>query len=332
MDDCTFSQVKIASFVIPIYRNEENLPQLVESLVAIKSKLGVQIEAVFVVDGSPDNSWNWLTTNEVLLNEFRCHFILLSRNFGALSAVRRGLRQAQDDAICVFAADGQEPVDLLIQMAEEVLNGHEVVVGIREDRTDPFVTKTLSLLFWKVFRLVGGREFPRRGVDVFAISRRVSATLLELMESSTSLVGLIYWAGFDRKEIPYVRKKRLVGKSSWTFRKRAKYALDSITSFSEAPLIVLIVLGLFGFVASTLFGLYVLLNQVVRSSSPPGYTPLLMGIAIVASTQLLSSGVLGMYLWRVSENVRRRPVTVDWKTVQSIPETESNPTTSKVFE
>ncbi len=317
MQSNSLSNEQLVSLVVPIYKSEENLPGLMDSLNVIRSKMTAHIEVIFVVDGSPDNSWDWLLANDDLKRKFDCHFILLSRNFGALSAVRRGIRQAQGDAVCVFAADGQEPAELVVELAEEVLKGHEVVVGVREDRLDPLLTRILSLLFWNLFRSLGGHQIPRRGVDIFAISRRVCSTLVDLMESSTSLVGLIYWSGFNRKEVPYVRLERQIGTSSWTFRKRAKYALDSVTAFSESPLILLILFGFIGFVASSIFGLFILVSKFFGSMSPPGYIPLLLGISIAVSMQLLSSGILGMYLWRVSENVRNRPVSIDWKVVST---------------
>lgn len=315
----------LVTIVIPVYKNEGNLPELVQSLSLIKARLASPIEVVFVVDGSPDNSWEWLTNNHDLRQLCLCRFILLSRNFGALAAVRRGIREASGDVICVIAADGQEPPDLVLEMTAPIVREEvEVVVGIRERRADSMSTRIFSCIFWMTFRLFGGRELPRRGVDVFAISARVARLLNEYKESSTSLIGLIYWSGFNRREIPYTRGKRKIGKSSWTFKKRAKYALDSITSFSEAPIAILIILGVFGFIVSSVFGTVVLVAQLLWSNSPPGYTPLILGLAFVSSTQLLGMGILGMYIWRISENVRSRPATIDWKLISTSPNPDSS--------
>lgn len=319
-----FEQNQLVTIVIPVYKNEENLPELVQSLSHIKEKLFSPMEVVFVVDGSPDNSWEWLTNNHDLRELCICRFILLSRNFGALAAVRRGIREASGDIICVIAADGQEPPDLVLEMTTPIAHEDvEVVVGVRERRADSMSTRFLSNFFWITFRLLGGGELPRRGVDVFAISARVARLLNDYKESSTSLIGLIYWSGFNRREVPYTRSERKLGKSSWTFKKRAKYALDSITSFSEAPIAMLVVLGVLGFVFSSIFGTAVLVAHVLWSNSPPGYTPLLLGLSVISSTQLLGMGILGMYIWRISENVRRRPSTIDWKLISTWPDRDS---------
>lgn len=320
----TFDENHLVSIVIPVYKNEDNLPELVQSLSLIKARLFSPIEVVFVIDGSPDKSWEWLTNNNDLRQLCLCRFILLSRNFGALAAVRRGIREASGDVICVIAADGQEPPALVLEMvAPIVYENVEVVVGIRERRADSVSTRFFSNVFWMTFRLLGGRELPRRGVDVFAISARVAKLLNDYKESSTSLIGLIYWSGFNRREVPYTRVKRSIGRSSWTFKKRAKYALDSITSFSEVPIAILVVLGVLGFVVSSVFGAVVLVAQLLWSNSPPGYTPLLLGLSFVSSTQLFGMGILGMYIWRISENVRGRPATIDWKLISTYPDQDS---------
>jgi glycosyltransferase involved in cell wall biosynthesis len=301
------------SIVVPVYKNEESIDQLLHRINEISAAVSGMVEAVFVVDGSPDKSLDTLRS-QLPMAGFDAKVLLLSRNFGAFSAIRAGLREARGDATVVMAADLQEPTSLITNMLGIVQRDEaDVAVGVRQSRKDGVVSRTLSAVFWKIFNRVSSLELPRGGVDIFALSRSARETLNTFEESSTSLIGLIYWMGFRRQEVPYHRVERRVGKSSWSLQKRINYAKDSITAFSEFPLTLFLWSGAIGAVVSLVFALIGAYQYMFTSDHQSQREITAIGLLFVASYLMAGLGMLGTYLWRVGDNVRNRPDSITWK-------------------
>ena len=302
------------SIVVPVYKNEGSIEHLLNRISEISGAVTGSVEAVFVVDGSPDKSLEALRS--MLPHDgFDAKVLLLSRNFGAFSAIRAGLREARGEATVVMAADLQEPTSLILDMLGIVQRDEaDVAVGVRQSRKDGVVSRTLSAVFWKVFNRVSSLELPRGGVDIFALSRSARETLNSFEESSTSLIGLIYWMGFRRQEVPYHRVERQVGKSSWSLQKRINYAKDSITAFSEFPLSVFLWSGVIGAVVSLVFAFIGAFQYIFTSDHQSQREITAIGLLFVASYLMAGLGIIGTYLWRLAENVRNRPDSITWKT------------------
>ena len=210
-----------------------------------------------------------------------------------------------------MAADLQEPESLIEDFFSALADGeHDVAVGVRASRDDPAGGAAASRLFWWAYRKLVQPEIPPGGVDVFACSRDVAGRLARLEESHTSLVGLLYWLGFRRVEVPYVRQARPVGKSAWTLRKRIRYLEDSIYSFTSLPIAAITVLGIVGVVASLSWGVVVIAFWAAGRIDVPGYTPLMLALLFVASSILIGLGIVGSYVWRTYENSKGRPTAV----------------------
>jgi glycosyltransferase involved in cell wall biosynthesis len=302
------------SIVVPVYKNEGSIEHLLNRISEISGAVTGSVEAVFVVDGSPDKSLEVLRSS-LPRDGFDSKVLLLSRNFGAFSAIRAGLREARGEATVVMAADLQEPTSLILDMLGIVQRDEaDVAVGVRQSRKDGVVSRTLSAVFWKVFNRVSSLELPRGGVDIFALSRSARETLNSFEESSTSLIGLIYWMGFRRQEVPYHRVERQVGKSSWSLQKRINYAKDSITAFSEFPLSVFLWSGVIGAVVSLVFALIGAFQYMFTSDHQSQREITAIGLLFVASYLMAGLGIIGTYLWRLAENVRNRPDSITWKT------------------
>ena len=302
------------SIVVPVYKNEGSIDQLLHRINEISAAVSGMVEAVFVVDGSPDKSLDTLRS-QLPMAGFDAKVLLLSRNFGAFSAIRAGLREARGDATVVMAADLQEPTSLITNMLGIVQRDEaDVAVGVRQSRKDGVVSRTLSAVFWKIFNRVSSLELPRGGVDIFALSRSARETLNTFEESSTSLIGLIYWMGFRRQEVPYHRVERRVGKSSWSLQKRINYAKDSVTAFSEFPLTVFLWSGAVGAIVSLVFALIGAFQYIFTSDHQSQREVTAIGLLFVASYLMAGLGVLGTYLWRIADNVRKRPDSITWKT------------------
>jgi glycosyltransferase involved in cell wall biosynthesis len=302
------------SIVVPVYKNEGSIEHLLNRISEISGAVTGSVEAVFVVDGSPDKSLEVLRSS-LPRDGFDAKVLLLSRNFGAFSAIRAGLREARGEATVVMAADLQEPTSLILDMLGIVQRDEaDVAVGVRQSRKDGVVSRTLSAVFWKVFNRVSSLELPRGGVDIFALSRSACETLNSFEESSTSLIGLIYWMGFRRQEVPYHRVERQVGKSSWSLQKRINYAKDSITAFSEFPLSVFLWSGVIGAVVSLVFAFIGAFQYIFTSDHQSQREITAIGLLFVASYLMAGLGIIGTYLWRLAENVRNRPDSITWKT------------------
>jgi len=295
------------SVVVPVYGNEATIPLLLERLAGLATRTAGPMEAVFVVDGSPDAS---LLLLRRLLPEsgLRAQLITLSRNYGSFPAIRAGLAAARGDYVAVMAADLQEPVSLVEDIFTQLATGeYDVAVGVRAGRNDPGMSSLASRAFWGFYRKYVQKDLPSGGVDMFGCSRQVVTELLRLDESHTSLVGLLYWLGFRRAEVPYVRQEREHGSSGWTLKKKLRYMNDSIFSFTDLPITILITAGMIGVIASAIAGIAVFVAWATGNVEVAGYTPLMLMLLLLCSSILLALGIVGSYVWRTYENSKRRP-------------------------
>jgi hypothetical protein len=300
----------LVSVVVPVYHNVDTLPELVRRLENTSRELAGRLEAVFVIDGSPDDSGALLRT---LLSDspLRSRLAWHSRNFGAFAAVRTGLGLACGSCIAVLSADLQEPIELLVEFNAALSSGcHDVALGVRRSRQDPALSQIGARWFWAVYCRWVQPQMPRGGVDVFACTPKVRDALLELEESNSSLVGLLIWLGFRRIEIPYHRQPREHGRSGWTLRKKVRYLLDSIFSFTDMPINLLLFVGVSGVLASTAGALFVFLAWLFVGTRVAGYTPIMLTLLVMGSLTLSGLGLVGSYVWRTYENSKHRPSAV----------------------
>ncbi|MCF5700372.1 glycosyltransferase family 2 protein [Pseudomonas syringae] len=301
------------SLVIPVYRNEESLPSLLKAVDNLNVELHGALEVVFVVDGSPDRSYEILRDSLPQQN-FASQLILLSKNFGSFMAIRTGLQHGKGTTFAVMAADLQEPPSLVLTM-NRVLNTEpvDVVVGVRESRQDPFLSKLASKTFWGLYKRYVIPEMPAGGVDMFGCNLEFRDNLLKLEERHSSLIAQIFWLGFRRQIVHYSRVAREHGKSAWTLRKKVNYLMDSVFSFTDLPIRLLIRVGAVGSALSALYGVSVVLAKLGGLIDVPGYAMTLFTITLLGSLNLLGLGVIGSYAWRTYENTKGRPLAIPMK-------------------
>lgn len=295
------------SLVIPVYRNEGSIPELLNELEGLDRRLGGQLEVVFVVDGSPDRSMD-LLADALPRAPFRSQLLALSRNFGSFQAIRAGLIAGTGNVFAVVAADLQEPPELVLRFFEELRSGGcDVVVGTRQSREDPFFSRLLSMAFWRFYRLLVQREVPRAGVDVFGCTREFRDNLVSMRESNSTLVGLLFWLGFRRREVPYARRPRMHGRGGWSFWRKIRYLLDSAFAFSDLPVRLLSICGVVGLVAAVIQTILVLWAKFSGRIEVPGYAATVIAVTFFGGLNSLGLGLLGEYLWRTFENTKQRP-------------------------
>ena len=298
------------SVVVPVYGNEATLPALIERLKIMAQGLDAPMEVVFVVDGSPDGSL--LVLRKLLpMSGMPSQLVNHSRNFGSFAAIRTGFAVARGDYVAAMAADMQEPAELVEQFFEYLSSReYDVAVGTRSGRDDPLTTTTLSKTFWSLYRRWVHPDIPPGGVDIFGCTRQVAARLVALDESHTSMVGLLYWLGFRRVSIPYRRAPRSEGKSGWSFKRKMRYFLDSVFSFTDVPITVLTSIGVIGGIGTLLAGVIVTVARLTGATQQSGYTPLMLVMLMSTFTILFGLGVVGSYVWRTYENSKGRPDSV----------------------
>lgn len=302
------------AIIIPVYGNEGSLPALIEQLgdviATLNERYGAPAKAVFVVDGSRDRS-------EAVLREllpscgYDAMLIVHARNFGSFAAIRTGLLESEADYYGMIAADLQEPPELLIRFYEALHKGDaEVVIGVREGRDDPEVSRAAAGLYWRLYRRFVLPEIPPGGVDLFGCSRKVRDELLKLKESNTSLVAQLFWLGFKRREAPYRRAKRVHGKSAWTLRKKLKYLFDSVYAFTDLPIRLITAAGALGMIAAAAYGLVVLAARLFGLISDPGFSAIIVSVLFFGGLNAFAIGIVGGYAWRTYENTKARPLAV----------------------
>lgn len=298
------------SVVIPVYKNEHSISRLLETLSRMNLELAGEMEAVFVVDGSPDGCFKMLRQSLPLQN-FPSQLLAHSRNFGSFPAIRSGLAAAQGEFFGVMAADLQEPPELLIEFFK-ALDAEEcdVAIGTRENRSDPFMSRIASSIFWGFYRRLVVRDMPKGGVDVFGCNDNFRKELLKLDESRSSLIALIFWLGFDRKLVSYVRQTRQEGKSAWTFRKKLDYMMDSIFAFTDYPIKLLVKIGAVGCIMSIVLGCAVLIAHLLGDIAVPGYAATMLVVLFFGMLNIFGIGLVGIYAWRGYENSKQRPLAI----------------------
>lgn len=298
------------SLVIPVYRNKDSIPRLLATLKEMNDVLSGQLEVVFVVDGSPDESYSMLNSAAFSLG-FPVQLLAHSRNFGSFAAIRTGLANARGSYFGVMAADMQEPPELIASFFDALSKDEcDVAIGTRTTRNDPLSQRLTSSVFWWIYRRFVVPDMPEGGVDVFGCNLTFRNQLLELEESRSSLIALIFWLGFRRKLVGYERQTRLEGESSWTFRKRMDYMMDSIFAFTDYPIRILVRGGLLGCLVSGFLGLAIFAAHFFGNIGVPGYAAIMLVMLFFSALNLLGLGLVGTYAWRGYENTKRRPPAV----------------------
>ncbi|AEI35785.1 glycosyltransferase family 2 protein [Francisella salina] len=298
------------SIIIPVYKNESNIPALLKALETMVNKISGRVEIVFVVDGSPDNSYSLLTKMLPQTSLF-ARLILLSRNFGSFAAIRAGLENATGVLFSVMAADLQEPPELVINSFESLEKDNvDVVVAARNSREDPIFSRLPSVMFWYLYRKMVVKDMPEGGVDMFSCNDIFRQQLLNLKESHSSLIAQIFWLGCRRKVIKYNRLERESGVSAWSFKKKVNYMMDSVFSFTDLPLKLLTRVGFLGMFIFATCGAFTFLSKLFGVINVEGYTTTFLTVGFFGAMNLFGLGIIGSYTWRIYENTKQRPLAI----------------------
>jgi polyisoprenyl-phosphate glycosyltransferase len=292
------------SLVVPVYRNASSITALVETVEHIAGQLDSDLETIFVVDGSPDDSRERLLS-ALRVTRLRSRVVDHSRNFGSFAAIRTGMRLAQGQHIAVMAADLQEPPELVIEFLRRLITEDvDVLAGERRSRDDH--GDMASKIYWRLYHRFVLRDIPPAGVDVFACTAAVRDVVCSLESIHTSLVAQLFWVGFRRQLVPYDRRPNPT-ESGWTLRRKLRYLSDSVFAFTDLPVRILWVVGVVGMTLGLLVGALVLAARVAGAITVPGYAATILILLFFASLNLIGLGIIGSYVWRAYETVKGRP-------------------------
>jgi len=293
------------SIVVPVYYSEDTLMDLyIDLKTKILGKLE-EYELVFVDDGSGDNSWKIM--NQIKELDENVHLVKLSRNFGEHAALLAGLSVCTGDCAVTKQADLQEDSELILEMYDSWKKGNKVVLAIRRTRDENAVKVFFANCYYGLIRQFVNKSMPKGGCDCYLIDRKVIEVLERLDEKNSSLTLQVMWSGFQTEMVYFDRRDREKGKSRWTLAKKIKLVMDSMLSFSYAPIKLMEAIGVIFDIFAVVLFIMVLVEYFTKNVPIMGWSSL-MCVVLLASGLILSMlGVLGEYLWRTLDATRNRP-------------------------
>ncbi|MBR6147749.1 MAG: glycosyltransferase family 2 protein [Lachnospiraceae bacterium] len=298
------------SIIIPVYYNEGALLPLYkdmkEKALDVILKQGDDYEIIMVDDGSEDNSWEEM--KQLFDMDDRITLYHLSRNFGEHPAILCGLEHCSGDCAINKAADLQEPSELILDMFSKWKEGYNVVIATRAGREEGRVQQFFANFYYGCARKFAFSNMPNGGFNIELIDRRAINVLLNMDETNTAIEGQILSLGFRTAWVPYIRKARNIGTSRWTLKKKIKCFMDMMFVNSSFPINFVGYTGGFISVLSVLMILYFLLKWVIIGEPVEGWTSLFIMILFSLGVLMISFSILGNYIWRGFEAIKRKPV------------------------
>ncbi len=291
--------------MVPAYNEVENLERLCEEVVEHASKTDCDWELILVDDGSTDGSDELM--RKLVAADNRIRFVQLSRNFGQQVAICAGLDVAEGDLIMLMDADLQDPADKIPDFIAKLDEGHDLVWGIRDARKDPLLSKLSSKIFWGTIRRLSGFAIPSNLAVMRIFNRRFLEEFKRFPERQKFIEGIFMWIGLRRTTLVVPHRPRYAGKTKYNLWSKLKLATNAITAFSDRPLTFAITLG----VLSSLGGLgalgYIVVRKVLFDAYLQGWVSQFGAVLLMGGIQLIFLGVIGKYISRLFNEVKRRP-------------------------
>ena len=299
------SRNELISVVVPVFNEEGVLKEFYARTIAALSSCHFLL--LFIDDGSSDSSWK--IVQELAGNDARVRGISLSRNFGHQAALTAGLEHAEGDAVVTIDCDLQDPPEVIPQMIEKWKEGYDVVLGKRFERKGESAFKKITArLFYHLFRRLTRMDMSVETGDFRLLSRNVVNVLNQIPERIRFLRALTTWAGYKQVIVSYSRDKRFAGETKYPLFKMVRLAVDGLTSFSSAPLQLASFLGFAVTTVAFLVGLYSLYIRIFTQTAVKGWTSTLIITIFLGGIQLVMIGIIGEYIARIYEEVKRRPI------------------------
>lgn len=301
------------SVIIPAYNEQENIEKTAETIYKILSDNGTECEIIFVDDGSKDNTWELIS--RISKENPSVRGLKFSRNFGKEGAIFAGLRACGGDCAVVIDCDLQHPPELIPEMLNLWEQGYEVVEAVKASRgKEGFVYKTFAKTFYRLMKNSADVNLDRAS-DYKLMDRKAIDALNDMPERLTFFRALSSWVGFKTTQLEFHVAPRNAGTTKWNFKKLAKFAVNSITSFTNLPLQLITAMGLIFFVIAVVFGINTLV-QYFQGVSAEGFPTVILLILISGAFIMMGLGIIGYYMAKIYEEIKFRPryiVSIDTK-------------------
>lgn len=298
----------VASIVIPIYNEETNLNELASRLLnTIQTNLdNWEVEILLVNDGSYDSSFSIM--KELAEKNSMFKLVNLSRNFGHQIAISAGMDLASGDVCIVMDGDLQDPPETIPELVQKWKEGFEIVYAVRNKRDGESWFKLFTAkAFYRILKRITSVEIPVDTGDFRLIDKKVLNVLKEMPEKHRFIRGMVAWSGFKSCPVFYHREKRFAGTTKFTLGKMVQFSLNGITSFSTYPLKLASTFGLFVSSIGFLYLIYVIYLALFTNNTVEGWASMMVVVLFLGGVQLLSLGVIGEYVGRINEEVKKRP-------------------------
>jgi glycosyltransferase involved in cell wall biosynthesis len=311
------------SVVIPVFNEEEVLPETYRRLTGVMEGLSEPYELIFVNDGSRDRSPEIL--DDLARKDPRVRVIHFSRNFGHQAAITAGMDYARGEAVIVIDADLQDPPEVIPEMVAKWREGYEVVYGKRAKREgETFFKRFTASFFYRLLRAVTDIDIPLDTGDFRLVDRKVVEVMRLLREKNRFIRGLVAWVGFRQTALEYVRHRRFAGTTKYPLRKMLKLAWDGITAFSNKPLKIAAYLGFALSFLSFVYLLVIVVAKLLGKSTVPGWASLAVINLFFSGIILIILGIMGEYIGRIYDEAKNRPLYVVDRT-RGVDETHEEP-------
>ncbi len=305
------------SIVVPCFNEEEVLEIFYNKITEISNQIDAEFEYIFVDDGSSDKTLQIL--KEYSKKDSRVRFISFSRNFGKEAAMYAGLKESTGDYVAIMDADLQDPPELLNEMYATLLEKEfDCVATKRKTRKgENFIISFFSKLFYKIINKLTKTEIVNGARDYRLMTRQMVDSILQVTEYNRFSKGIFSWVGFKTKWIAYDNVKRAAGKTKWNFGKLFIYALDGITAFSTAPLLISVLAGMFFCMISFLMIIFIIIRTCIYGDPVAGWPSMICIILFISGIQLFCLGIMGQYMSKEYMEIKNRPIYI-------VKETEKN--------
>lgn len=294
------------SIVVPVYGSDGTLVKLYERVAAAVAKIPASFELIFVDDRGPGNPWEIIS--RMAKSDPRVIGLKLSRNFGQHSAIMAGIDLARGRWLIIMDCDLQDRPEEIPRLWAKAQEGCDVVVGRRVDRKDGFFKRMSSRAFYRLLDYMTDQKSDAAQASFGIYSRKVVDVVKTLPEQPCVFPLLVRWAGFDVTPIDIDHGRRAEGKSAYTLRRKLSLAMDTIVSYSNKPLKMCVQFGLFMAFASFCFGLWFFIRYFLFDYLPTGWTSMMVSLFFLSGVLLFGMGILGIYIGRVFNQVKGRPL------------------------
>ena len=300
MEKCTI--------VVPCYNEEEAIPLFYEAVNEAVKDVNLEFEYLFVNDGSKDKTLEVM--RELAAKDDKVHYISFSRNFGKEAAMYAGMKESTGDYVVIMDVDLQDPPELIPTMYESILNeGYDCVATRRVDRKgEPPIRSMFANIFYAIMHIIAKVDMVPGARDYRFMKRNMVDSIVSMGEYNRFSKGIFGWVGFETKWVPFENRKRVAGRTKWSFFKLFQYSLEGLVAFSTAPLVWSSIIGMLFCLVSFAALIFLFVRALVFGDPVSGWPSLACMITLSAGIQLFCFGIMGMYMSKTYLEVKGRPI------------------------